>query len=482
MIAAVGLGFLALVAVGVVAVYVVRQNLAHTDLVTHTYQVENQLANFRVMQERLETARRGYLIARDERFYRTFRDTVESLPPMVENLRTLTRDNPRQQARVDRLTQLLAQQQAAGEATIRGARSRILTIETDFADDPGVRAIAEIRRIALAMAEEEQSLLLSRDEARQETIRTLIAVTSFAGVLLLLVGGGSTAIILHYTRDLASSRNALRRMNEGLEDAVKVRTADLQRANDEIQRFAYIVSHDLRSPLVNVMGFTAELEASAKPLEKLLADAEAAAPQIVSPEARDAVRQDLPESIGFIRTSTQKMDRLINAILQLSRQGKRVLTPQALDMNEVFAGIVGTLQHRIDEQGVSVTIDRNLPGLFSDRLAIEQIFANLVENGLNYLKPGRPGEIHISGHRDGQRVLFDVKDNGRGVDPKDHERIFDLFRRSGVQDQPGEGIGLAHVRALAYRLGGTVACDSSLDQGATFRVSLPAQLTGEGSN
>jgi signal transduction histidine kinase len=76
-------------------------------------------------------------------------------------------------------------------------------------------------------------------------------------------------------------------------------------------------------------------------------------------------------------------------------------------------------------------------------------------------------------------VIVEIADNGRGVDPKDHERIFDLFRRSGVQDQPGEGIGLAHVRALGHRLGATITVESALDQGATFRVSLPAILTLE---
>ena len=76
-------------------------------------------------------------------------------------------------------------------------------------------------------------------------------------------------------------------------------------------------------------------------------------------------------------------------------------------------------------------------------------------------------------------MIYEVADNGRGIDPKDHDRVFDLFRRSGPQDQPGEGIGLAHVRALAYRLGGVVDCESALDQGAVFRLSLPVLYTGD---
>ncbi|RYD86935.1 MAG: ATP-binding protein, partial [Sphingomonadales bacterium] len=87
--------------------------------------------------------------------------------------------------------------------------------------------------------------------------------------------------------------------------------------------------------------------------------------------------------------------------------------------------------------------------------------------------------IRISGSAQHGRALIDVVDNGRGIERRDHERVFDLFRRSGVQDQPGEGIGLAHVRALAYRLGGTISVDSDIGKGATFRINLPLAWSGE---
>ena len=188
---------------------------------------------------------------------------------------------------------------------------------------------------------------------------------------------------------------------------------------------------------------------------------------------------DLPESLGFIRASTQKMDRLINAILRLSREGRRVLTPERVELSRLLGGVADSLKHRADELGAVIEIAPNLPTVVSDRLALEQIFSNLIENALKYLKPGRAGRIEVSAHRRGERVVVEVADNGRGIHPKDHARIFDLFRRSGAQDQPGEGIGLAHVRALGYRLGGTVTVDSALDAGATFRVSLPVTLTPE---
>ena len=295
----------------------------------------------------------------------------------------------------------------------------------------------------------------------------------------MIVGAGSIWVILRYTKDLTRSRDELRLLNEDLEGAVRERTSDLQRANDEIQRFAYIVSHDLRSPLVNVMGFTAELESAAVRLGAMMDRVETKAPDLIERDALLAAREDLPEAIGFIRTSTQKMDRLINAILRLSREGRRPITPERLDMDALVGNIVDTLRHRIDELGVEVAIGANLPDITCDRLAIEQIISNIVENAIKYLNSGRGGRVEIRGHTESGRAIFEIADNGRGIDRKDHERIFDLFRRSGQQDQPGEGIGLAHTRALAYRLGGTISVESELGRGATFRVNLPITYAGE---
>ena len=244
----------------------------------------------------------------------------------------------------------------------------------------------------------------------------------------------------------------------------------------EIQRFAYIVSHDLRSPLVNVMGFTAELEGATAAIAELIDRAEQRAPEILTEEARAAAREDLPEAIGFIRTSTEKMDRLIAAILKLSREGRRTIAPEPLDLAAMLAGIEASLTQQIEKRGATLAVEQPLPAIVSDRLAIEQVFSNLIENAVKYLSPDRAGRIVVRGKKDGQRVIFEVEDNGRGIAPADFNRVFDLFRRAGNQDQPGEGIGLAHVRALAYRLGGVIDVSSELSKGSTFRLTLPVTL------
>jgi signal transduction histidine kinase len=117
-----------------------------------------------------------------------------------------------------------------------------------------------------------------------------------------------------------------------------------------------------------------------------------------------------------------------------------------------------------------------LPSIVSDRLALEQIFSNLLDNALKYRKKDVPGRVEVRGRSTASQLIYEVEDNGRGIDPKDHERVFDLFRRAGEQDRPGEGIGLAHVRALVRRLGGNMSLKSELGQGSTFVVALPRRM------
>jgi signal transduction histidine kinase len=479
-VGAVALGFIALLASGISAFHSIQQTQAHSRWVQHTYAVEQELSRFNALIERAETGRRGYLLTGAPNTVRTYREARSELLPTLARMRRLTNDNAVQQRNIAWLETLVRQDVAIMDRSVAlvqaGQQDAAIA---HFKATVAFQLMRSIRNITSAMGKEEDRLLVARDEAQASSLRVFYGTGTVAVIILALVGFGSIWLISHYTGNLATSRDALRLLNEDLEGAVRERTTDLQRANDEIQRFAYIVSHDLRSPLVNVMGFTAELEAATKRLRAMMDRVEEQAPDLIDKEDKLAAREDLPEAIGFIRTSTQKMDRLINAILRLSREGRRPITPERLDTSALFQNVADTLRHRIDELGIDFVIAQNLPNITSDRLAVEQIFANIVENAIKYMVPGRKGRIEIRGRPEGSRAIFEIADNGRGVDPKDHERIFDLFRRSGQQDQPGEGIGLAHTRALAYRLGGTINIESDLGRGATFRVNLPIAFVGE---
>jgi signal transduction histidine kinase len=196
-----------------------------------------------------------------------------------------------------------------------------------------------------------------------------------------------------------------------------------------------------------------------------------------APAAKAAVKEEIPEAINFIQSSTKKMDGLINAILKLSREGRRTINPETVNLDALFQGISDSMQHRLLEAEGELAIAKPLPAIISDRLGLEQIFGNLVDNAIKYQAPGRPPRISVRARpdRDGS-ILVEIEDNGRGIGEQDHARVFDLFRRAGAQDKPGEGIGLAHVRALVRRLGGQITLTSELGTGTTFRVNLPRSL------
>ena len=169
------------------------------------------------------------------------------------------------------------------------------------------------------------------------------------------------------------------------------------------------------------------------------------------------------------------MDRLITAILRLSREGRRVLAPERIDMAVLLGAIADSVRQLADAAGAQISVG-DTPPFTSDRLAVEQVFSTLIETALKYLQPGRAGRVTLTGRIEGDWVRYDVIDNGRGIASRDLERIFELFRRAGPQDTAGEGIGLAHVKALLRRLGGTIVCESIPGEGSTFVVKLPTVL------
>jgi len=240
--------------------------------------------------------------------------------------------------------------------------------------------------------------------------------------------------------------------------------AELRESNEEIQRYAYIVSHDLRAPLVNIMGFTSELAETRVELRGVLAG---------NPQA-DRIDAEMGEALDFIGAAVTRMETLIAAILKLSREGRRRFEPEPLAMTALIRRLADATRHQAGSQNAVVTVAPDLPEIVADRLAVEQIFGNLLDNALKYLDGERPGRVTVTAEVAGAgRVRFAVSDNGRGIPPKDHVRVFELFRRSGTQDRPGEGIGLAHVKALVRALGGRIDLDSEPGRGSTFTVTLP---------
>jgi signal transduction histidine kinase len=485
--------FVVLVAISAASVLLVDKARGDSGWVVHTIEVENQTNALLLEVRRAESAARGYLLTSGPEFLKDYQDALAAIPPELNRLESITTDNPAQQKNIGQLRDTIKthldrvarQIDAVERGDKAGAAALLGTAATSNTADT-------IQKLADAMRAEEERLFDLRSSNAERSQR-LSSIVTIAGSSLVVAFAAISIVLLRNSgraRDAAEA--GLRDANLNLEATVDERTADLREANDEIQRFAYIVSHDLRSPLVNIMGFTCELEDLRGDIFKRIAAlSRAAAPssepvgsvdaEPVLDEVDQSLSRDFSEALSFIKSSIGKMDRLISAILHLTREGRRQFEPVPVNMHQLIESIVETLAHQAAEAEARIEIG-NLPNVISDRLALEQIFSNLIDNAIKYLKPGVPGLISVRGRTKLGFAIFEIADNGRGIDPRDHQRIFDLFRRAGTQDKPGQGIGLAHVRALARRLGGTMSVNSELNNGSTFTITLPLHWTTSNRN
>ncbi len=470
-------GFVLLLALAAGSIWLFVSSRHYADTVSHTLTLRSKAYQLLTLIQDAETGQRGFLLTNNRNYLQPYLSGSAEAPKAASDLKLLAAGNQVQSASIGRVEKLMQGKLRELASTLVPAEQGDLAAALAIVrNDTGNNIMTTIREeIGEIEAEEDRAqTVLSRGEDFNNAL--LAGATLAAIVLIVALAGYVITAARRSTGALLEAQDDLRLNNENLEGLVAERVSELQVANEEIQRFAYIVSHDLRAPLVNVMGFTSELDAVRGDIASFLTDAEEAAPQLVTNERRAAIETDLPEALSFIRTSTAKMDRLINAILKLSREGRRVLTPQKIDVREMVEAQSKSLSQQLAAAEAEVEIGPDLPDVVSDRLAVEQIFGNLIENATKYLKPGRAGRIEVVGRTQGGYVRYEIKDNGRGIESKDFERIFELFRRSGEQDKPGEGIGLAYVRNLARRLGGNVSVQSEYGTGSTFIVVLPTDF------
>jgi signal transduction histidine kinase len=477
-------GLLVLTVISAGSVYLVNKAREDARWVVHTVESENQISFTQLQLRRAESAQRGFLLTLQPRFQTDFEEAASQLGPAITRLSQLVTDNPVQRRLLDQMVPLSNQRIDEFRQNIELARMRRLDAAAKIVrEDIGRDAMNHIYDLAGQMRAEEdrQFALRTADADRSQTLAA--SMTGIGSGFVVVLAGISIFLVRRSLRAREDAEAQLRDYNLNLEATIDERTADLREANDEIQRFAYIVSHDLRSPLVNIMGFTSELEELRGDIFRRIAAlgraTSASPPPMVAGEIEPVLdgedkqlSQDFAEALGFIKSSIAKMDRLISAILHLTREGRREFEPVRIETRELIAGIVATVAHQAAEAEAQIRVEP-LPAIVSDRLALEQIFSNLIDNALKYLKPGVPGDISVRGRTKLGFAIFEIADNGRGVDPKDHQRIFDLFRRAGTQDRPGQGIGLAHVRTLVRRLGGTMSVASELHSGSTFTITLP---------
>lgn len=244
----------------------------------------------------------------------------------------------------------------------------------------------------------------------------------------------------------------------------------IKERNKELQQIVYTVSHDLRSPLVNIQGYSRML---ALYLEKVMAVfRDEGAAKEDKEKAASIVEKDIPESVSYIIASVSKMDSMLSALLKLSRSVRAELKIEELDMNKLLSDVLNAVDFQIKEAGVKIEASP-LPSCSGDSVQINQVFSNLISNALKYLSPERSGVIQVTGNKNDGKTVYCVEDNGIGIPAEEIEKIFEIFYRLDTEDVSGEGIGLAIVSKIIERHAGRIWAESEVGKGSKFFVKLP---------
>jgi PAS domain S-box-containing protein len=272
---------------------------------------------------------------------------------------------------------------------------------------------------------------------------------------------GSPDTCIAFVLDLTAHKlaeDAVRHLNETLEQQVEERTAQLREANEELEAFSYSVSHDLRAPLRAMQGFAVAL------LE----------------DYADQLDADGQEYARRIDAAAARMDQLIADLLAYSRLSRAAIAVQPVELDTTVASALVQIAEDMRQRGALVRVAPRLPRVDAHHATLVQVLANLLTNAVKFVAPGTRPEVEVAAEPRGEWVRLWVADNGIGIAPEHYERIFAVFERlHGIEVYPGTGIGLAIVRKGMERLGGRVGLESTVGRGSRFWIELPG--VGEGT-
>ena len=294
---------------------------------------------------------------------------------------------------------------------------------------------------------------------------SMLVITMLAGYLffyLVTFNVRSSKLVDLKTAELRAAKEELESKND-----------ELKEINKELEDFTYIVSHDIRSPLVNILGFSEEIKLSTNGIIKTLKTEKLS--KVALEKVAKIADGDIAESLSYIDKSVKSLDALTSAILDYLRTDKRLTKMERIDTEKTVQTVLARYQHQIKSQNINVQIG-HLPDIVADQISIQEVFSNIVDNAIKYMQPGKPGMIKIRAKYVPSKfiTMFCVWDNGQGIAKDVQNKVFQIMRRATLDKSiPGHGMGMPFVKSIIKKHKGKIGFKSIAGKGTVFYFYIP---------
>lgn len=443
--------------------------LGTKDWVAHSWEVKASLENAYGTVAAAESDVRAFMLTKDEPSYERYAASRPKADAAIRQVRDLTKDNRNQKPRLDRLQAAIDERyrvmrRSTETRKLHDLVEALAILRDNKTRGQGLRAMQEVRASIKACEDEEDRLLkirMARSAGQFVQAEISFVLSIVISVVLITVFGLLANRLVLQREEAAEEERAFRtdlehemERTKAAERRLESTMVELRRSNEELQNFAFVASHDLQEPLRKIRAFSDRVRRRGA--------------ATLDDESKDSLQR--------VEAAAERMQRLILDLLELSRITTKSRPHVKIGLGEAIDGVVDDLHTRLEETGGRV--ERGpLPDVVADPAQLRQLLQNLIANALKFRREGVAPVVSIGGAtRPDGRVALEVRDNGIGFEEKHADRIFVVFQRlHGRGEYEGSGIGLAIVRKIVERHGGSIEARGRPGEGAAFLFDLPGE-------